>query len=81
MLELRFHLDNLHFIFPRFLLLTLSTCLFAGKYREKQLLLLYLKYLTQQTNTYTKLATVTLKHDGKFVKSQQWRLRFFINNF
>ena len=43
---------------------------FAGKGREKQLLLFEsFKYLTQQTKTYSKLATVTLKQDVKFVKS------------
>ena len=49
---------------------TLSMYLFAENGREKQLLLFEsLKYLTQQTNTLTKLATVTLKQDAKFVKS------------
>ena len=39
----------------------------AGKARKKQLLLFEsFKYPTQQTNTYTKLATVTLKQDMKF---------------
>ena len=62
MLESRFYLDNILFIFLRFLLLTLSMYLFAEKGKEKQLLLFEsLKYLTQQTNTYTKLATVTPK--------------------
>ena len=42
----------------------------AGKARKKQLLLFEsFKYPTQQTNTYTKLATVTLKQDMKFGKS------------
>ena len=39
-----------------------------------------LKYLTQETNTYSKLATETLKQDVESVKSQHYRLRFFINN-
>ena len=70
MLESNFHLDNLLFIFLRFLLVTLSMYLFAGKARKKQLLLFEsFKYLTQQTNTYAKLATVTLIQDVKFVKS------------
>ena len=57
-------------MFLRFLLPTLSMYLFAENGREKQLLLFEsLKYLTQQTNTLTKLATVTLKQDAKFVKS------------
>ena len=43
--------------------------LFAAKGREKQLSLFEsLKYLNQQTTIYTKLATVTLKQDVKFVK-------------
>ena len=70
MLESRFHLHNPLFIFLRFLLQTLSMYFFAGKGREKQLLLFEsLKYLTQQTKTYSKLATVTLEQDVKFVKS------------
>ena len=81
MLESNFHLDNLLFIFLRFLLVTLSMYLFAGKARKKQLLLFEsFKYLMQQTNTYAKLPTVTLIQDVKFVKSWQYRLRFFINN-
>ena len=72
MLGSNFHLDNLLFIFLRFLLVTLSMYLFAGKARKKQLFLFEsFKYLTQQTNTYTKLATATLIQDVKFVKSQQ----------
>ena len=56
-----FSMVNLLFISLRFLLLTLSMYLFAGRGREKQWLLLEsLKYVTQQTNTYIKLATVTL---------------------
>ena len=40
-----------------------------------------LKYLSQEKkNTYSKLATETLKQDVKSVKSQHYRLRFFINN-
>ena len=69
MLESNFHLDNLLFIFLRFLLVTLSMYLFAGKARKKQLLFGSFKYLTQKTNTYAKLATVTLIQDVKFGKS------------
>ena len=54
----------------RCLLLTLRMCLFAGKGREKHLLLFEsLKYLTQHTIIYTKLVTVTLTQDVKFVKN------------
>ena len=70
MLESNFHLDSLLFMFLRFLLVTLSKYLFAGKATKKQLLLFdSFKYLTQQTNTYAKLATVALIKDVKFVKS------------
>ena len=70
MLESNFHLDNLLFMFLRFLLATLSMYLFAGKARKKQSLLFEsFKYLTQQANTYAKLATVTLIQDVKSVKS------------
>ena len=70
MLGFRFHFGNFLFIFLRFLLLTLSRYLFAGNARKKQLPLFEsFKYLTQQTNTCTKLVTVTLKQDVKFVKS------------
>ena len=52
MLEPRFHLANLLFMCLRFLLLFVADfehVLFAGKGREKQLLLFEpLKYLTQQ---------------------------------
>ena len=56
MLESRFHLDNLLFIFLRFLLVTLSMYLFAGKARKKQLLLFesvkyLLKYLHKVSNS------------------------------
>ena len=69
MLEFRFHLHNPLFIFLRFLLQTLSM-FFCWEKREKQLLLFEsLKYLTQQTKTYSKLATVTLKQDVKFVNT------------
>ena len=68
MLESRFHLDNLLSIFLRFLLLTLSMYLSARKASKKPLLLFEsFKYLTQQTNNYTK--SVTVKQDVKFVKS------------
>ena len=63
--EPNFHLDNLLFIFLRFLLVTLSMYFLAGKARKKQLLFESFKYLTQQTNTYEKLATVTLMQDVK----------------
>ena len=80
MLESNFHLDSLLFMFLRFLLVTLSKYLFAGKATKKQLLLFdSFKYLTQQTNTYAKLATVALIKDVKFVKSQQHILCFFID--
>ena len=63
--EPRFHLDYF-LLFLRFPLLTLSIYLFAGKSIEQQLLLFEsLKYLIQQTNTYSKLATETLKQDVK----------------
>ena len=57
MLESRFHLDNLLFIFLRFLLVTLSMYSFAGRARKKQLLLFleipYLvnKYLLKVSNS------------------------------
>ena len=69
-LESNFHLNNLLFIFLRFWLVTLSMYLFARKARKKQLFLSEsFKYLTQQTKSYAKLATVTLIQDVKFVKS------------
>ena len=71
MLESNFHLYNLLYIFLRFLLVTLSMYLFAAKAKKKKQLLLFgsFKYLTQQTDTYAKLATVTLIQNLKFVKS------------
>ena len=69
MLESRFQLDNLVYIY-KVSVAALSMYLFAGKGREKQLLLFEsFKCITEQTNTYPKLATVTLKQDTKFVKS------------
>ena len=51
-------------------MVTLSMDLLAGKTRKKQFLLSEsFKYYTQQTNTYTKLATLILIQDVKFVKS------------
>ena len=62
-----FHLDYF-LLFLRSPLLTLRMYLFAGKGMEQQLLLSEsLKYLTQQKNTYSKLATETLKQDVKSV--------------
>ena len=61
MLGSRFHLDNILVIFLRFLFLAFSMYCFVGKAKKKLLLFESLKYLTQQTNTYTKLATVTPK--------------------
>ena len=49
-------------LFLRFLLLTLSMCFFCWKrYSTKTIVVLILKYLAQQTNTYSKSAAETLK--------------------
>ena len=50
------------------------------RYRIAVIVLLILKYFAQQTNTYSKATTETLKEDVKFVKNKQKRLRFLINN-
>ena len=49
-------------LFLRFLLLILSRCFFAGK---KTIVVLILKYLAQQTNTYSKSAAETLKANSR----------------
>ena len=40
-------------------------------YRITIIVVLVLKYLAQQTNTYSKSPSETLKQDGKSVKSEQ----------
>ena len=49
-------------LYLRFLLLTLSMCFFCMKrYNTKTIVVLILKYLDQQTNTYSKSTAETLK--------------------
>ena len=50
------------------------------RYRIAVIVLLILKYFAQQTNSYSKSTTETLKQDVKFAKSKQKRLCFLINN-
>ena len=69
MLEPRFHLDNTLFIFLRFLLVALSMYLFDGKARKN--FCCCLNPLNTYKNTHTKLVTLALKQDAKFVKSHQ----------
>ena len=48
------------------------------RYRTKPIVVLILKYLAQQTSTYSKSAVETLKEDVKSAKIQQHRLRFLL---
>ena len=54
-------LSDYRLLFLRFLLLTLSMFFCWKRHRTKAIVVLILKYLAQQTNTYSKSAAETLK--------------------